>query len=246
LELVSVTEPLEKCVELLLNASYVIALTGAGISQESNVPTFRGEEGIWRQYNAMELATPNAFHQNPSLVWEWYAWRQDLIAKCQPNPAHLVLAKWETKGILKTLITQNVDGLHRRAGSKNLLLVHGSLWKLKCTRCAYKSDVSAPETGIPQCPDCQANLRPDVVWFGESLSREVLDQVLIELERSDVIMVVGTSAMVQPSASFPLIVQRRGGRIIEVNTEATPLTAIADVHLRGKAGELLSKIDDQL
>ena len=244
--MVSVTEALEKCVDILRNASYLIALTGAGISQESKVPTFRGEDGLWRQYNAMELATPNAFHRNPSLVWEWYAWRQDLIAKCQPNPAHLVLAKWETHEFLKTIITQNVDGLHRRAGSKNLLLVHGSLWKLKCTRCAYKSDLTAPVKGIPRCPDCQANLRPDVVWFGESLPRGVLDQVFIELEQADVIMVVGTSAMVQPSASFPLIVQNQGGRIIEVNTEATPLTGIADVHLRGKAGELLPKVDDQL
>lgn len=239
-------EPIEECVAILQSAKHLIALTGAGISQESNVPTFRGKDGLWRQYNAMELATLAAFHQNPALVWEWYAWRQDLIANCQPNPAHLILAKWENNGLLKTLITQNVDGLHQRAGSKNILLVHGSLWKLKCTLCAYRDRISTPVTGIPRCPECQANLRPDVVWFGECLPSEVLNQVFLELERADAILVIGTSAMVQPSASFPLVVQRHGGQIIEVNIEATPLTDIVNVHIQGKAGEILPLIDQQL
>jgi len=239
-------ESIEECVNILHNAEYLIALTGAGISQESNVPTFRGQDGLWRQYNAMELATPNAFRQNPEIVWEWYAWRQGLIANCEPNPAHLTLAKWENEGILKVLITQNVDGLHHRAGSKNPLLVHGNLWDLKCTHCGYRGSISTPVTRLPRCPECQALLRPDVVWFGEGLPSKVLDQVFVELERADAIMVIGTSAMVQPSASFPLVVQRHGGQIIEVNIEVTPLTAIADIHLRGKAGELLPQIDKQL
>ena len=229
--------------ELIQNAEHLIALTGAGISKESNVPTFRGKDGLWKQYNAMDLATPHAFSQNPQLVWEWYTWRQHLIAKCEPNPAHLTLAKWEQHGLLKTLITQNVDGLHRKAGSTQILEVHGNLWTLKCTNCTYNSRLSQPAQGIPLCPECKSNLRPDVVWFGESLSSTVMDQVYTELQTADIILVVGTSALVQPAASFPLIVKRNGGHILEVNIESTPLTTSADIHITGKAGGVLPKID---
>ncbi len=232
--------------DLLQNAKHLIALTGAGISKESNVPTFRGKDGLWKQYNAMDLATPQAFHRNPQLVWEWYTWRQELIAKCEPNPAHLTLAKWEHNGLLKTLITQNVDGLHRRAGSTQILEVHGNLWTLKCTKCTYQSRLSQPTQGIPLCPECQSNLRPDVVWFGESLPSSIMDQVFKELQTADIIVVVGTSALVQPAASFPLIVKQNGGQILEVNVETTPLTTSADIHLTGKAGEVLPQLDKLL
>jgi len=236
--------PLLHVAEVIETADYMIALTGAGISRESNVPTFRGADGLWRNYDAMELATPDAFRRNPALVWEWYSWRQGLIAECNPNPGHLTLSKWEESGLLKTLITQNVDGLHIRAGSKNVLEVHGDLWALKCTSCNYNSRLMAPARGIPLCPECGSNLRPDVVWFGESLDRDVISQVYNELEQADVCIVIGTSALVQPAASFPLVVKQRGGFLIEINIEQTPLTSIADYHLSGKSGEVLPLLDE--
>jgi NAD-dependent deacetylase len=194
----------------------------------------------------MDLATPHAFAQNPTLVWEWYTWRQDLISKCQPNLAHLTLAEWEQQGLLQVVITQNVDGLHRLAGSKKVLEVHGEIWRVKCTSCSLHSRLSEPAQGIPKCPNCGANMRPDVVWFGESLPPKIMEEVLTHLEQADLILVVGTSALVQPSASFPFIVKRHGGKVLEVNVEATPLTSIADVYLNGKAGVILPKLNQLL
>jgi len=237
---------LSSATSFIRNANHLIALTGAGISKESNVPTFRGKDGLWRQYNAMDLATPQAFAQNPKLVWEWYTWRQNLISKCQPNPAHLTLAEWEKRGILKAVITQNVDGLHRQAGSGKVLEVHGDIWRVKCTACSYRTHLSEPAIGIPTCADCGANLRPDVVWFGESLPSTIMGEVFSQLEQADAIIVIGTSALIQPSASFPFIVKRRGGHVLEVNVEATPLTPIADVHLKDKAGIILPQLNTLL
>ncbi len=232
--------------DVIKKAKYFIALTGAGISKESNVPTFRGEDGLWRNYDAMELATPSAFSRNPGLVWNWYAWRQGLIGECHPNPAHLTLAAWEKRGILKTLVTQNVDGLHIRAGSVNVHEVHGDLWSLKCINCDYHVRLNSPANGIPVCPQCNNHLRPDVVWFGESLNPVIMRRVYSELNQADVCIVIGTSALVQPAASFPLIVKQHGGRIIEVNIEHTMLTDAADIHITGKAGEVLPALDEHL
>ena len=237
---------LQSVAHVIENAEYLIALTGAGISKESNVPTFRGKDGLWRNYDAMELATPDAFRRNPSLVWEWYTWRQGLIAECNPNPAHLTLVKWEQKGLLKSLITQNVDGLHIRAGSKNVHEVHGNLWALKCVSCNYRGRLDSPAEGIPSCPECSNNLRPDVVWFGESLDHDIISNVYNELEQADVCLVIGTSALVQPAASFPLIVKQRGGQLIEMNVERTPLSSAVDFHLSGNAGEIMPQIDSLL
>ncbi|MFX1509223.1 MAG: NAD-dependent deacetylase [Promethearchaeota archaeon] len=238
--------PTNQAVDIIRSTHYMVALTGAGISKESNVPTFRGKDGLWKQYNAMELATSNAFKQNPQLVWDWYSWRQNLIAQCTPNPAHETLAAWEKTGLLKALITQNVDGLHRHAGSTNVLEVHGNLWAVKCTQCSYQSRLTTPASGVPTCPDCSANLRPNVVWFGESLPQRVMDQVIVELNKADTIFVIGTSALIQPAASFPLIVKRHNGKILEINVEDTPLTPLVDVHLAGKAGELLPQLNQLL
>lgn len=237
---------LREAADVIKNADYLIALTGAGISKESNVPTFRGEDGLWRTYNAMELATPSAFAKNPSLVWEWYAWRQGLISECAPNPAHSTLASWEARGLLKSVVTQNVDGLHIRAGSVNVHEVHGDLWVVKCISCDYRGRLERPAVGIPSCPQCSNHLRPDVVWFGESLDRAILSHVYAELEIADVCIVIGTSALVQPAASFPLIVKQNSGRIIEVNVEQTMLTSLVDFHLRGKAGAILPALDEYL
>ena len=235
---------LEDAISIIKNSKYMVALTGAGISKESNVPTFRGKDGLWKNYDPMQLATPSAFESNPELVWEWYSWRQNLIANCNPNPAHTTLAKWEKAGILKTLITQNVDGLHRRAGSEKILEVHGDLWAVKCEVCYHRDRLFSPAEGIPLCPECDSPLRPDVVWFGESLDSSIILQVYEELEKADVCIVIGTSALAQPAASFPIIVKQHQGILIEVNVEQTPLTSITDIHLNGKAGEILSELNE--
>jgi NAD-dependent deacetylase len=232
--------------ERIQSAKYQIALTGAGISKESNVPTFRGEDGLWRNYNAMDLATPSAFSRNPGLVWEWYSWRQGLISTCNPNLAHIILSEWERNGLIKTVITQNVDGLHHKAGSMRVLEVHGDLWAVKCINCDYKSRLSKPADGILECPECGQALRPDVVWFGESLDPSVMNEVYSELSKSDLCLIVGTSGIVQPAASFPLVVKQNNGILIEINVERTPLTSFVDVHLEGKAGEILPAIDSYL
>jgi NAD-dependent deacetylase len=239
-------ESLQLVADTISNSEYLIALTGAGISRESNVPTFRGKDGLWRNYDAMELATPDAFRRNPTLVWEWYTWRQGLISECDPNPAHTTLVEWEKTGMLKSVITQNVDGLHIRAGSRNVLEVHGDLWALKCTSCDYTGRLYSPAEGIPSCPECSSNLRPDVVWFGESLDSNVISKVYHELELADVCIVIGTSALVQPAASFPLVVKQRGGQLIEVNVERTPISRVVDFHLSGKAGEILPLLNSLL
>ncbi len=236
-------ETIVRAAEVIVSARHMVALTGAGISQESDVPTFRGNDGLWRQYDPMELATPEAFKRDPGLVWEWYSWRQGLIANCRPNPAHTTLARWARDGLLKALITQNVDGLHERAGSEDVIEVHGNLWRVRCTECDYRAHLSAPASGVPECPECGALLRPDVVWFGEALDAAVLARVWQELHLADACIVIGTSAVVYPAAQFPATVKSQGGAVIEVNVEETPLTPIADVHVRGRAGEVLPAID---
>lgn len=242
----SVDETIWQAASILSDSTYLVALTGAGISRESNVPTFRGEDGLWRNYDPMELATPQAFARDPKLVWEWYQWRQTLIRECEPNPAHLTLAKWESDGILKHVITQNVDDLHHRAGSKKLTQVHGDIFWLKCSSCSYNTNLISPPADVPICPECSANLRPDVVWFGESLNPMVMDRIYVELEKADAILVIGTSGMVQPAASFPFVVKQHGGKIVEVNPEMTPITSYVDLHVHGLAGVLLPQIDELL
>lgn len=237
---------LRRAVTAIGHSEYLIALTGAGISKESNVPTFRGSDGLWKQYDAMQLANPSAFRTNPRLVWEWYSWRQSLIAGCSPNAAHEVLAVWEQKGLLKSLITQNVDGLHQRAGSISIHEVHGNIWSLRCTSCGYRGQLDRPAIGIPACPSCNSNLRPDVIWFGEILNQETMSEVYSELKMADVCIVIGTSALVQPAATFPLIVKEYGGIIIEVNPDDTPLTSAASMQLKGSAGHLLPKMNSLL
>jgi NAD-dependent deacetylase len=236
-------DALQQAASLIKQSKYLIALTGAGVSKESNVPTFRGTNGLWKQYDAMQLATPAAFRANPELVWEWYSWRQGLISSCTINPAHEVLVTWEQEGLLKSIITQNVDGLHRRAGTLSLHEIHGNIWALKCTSCTFHGYMKTPATGIPSCPSCNSHLRPDVVWFGEELDPHIMKEVHKELNSADVCIVIGTSALVQPAASFPLIVRQHEGSIIEVNIEKTPLTSISSIHLNGKAGDVLPKLN---
>ncbi len=238
---------IEEAAELIAGARYLTALTGAGVSAESGIPTFRGKDGLWNKYRPEELATPEAFARDPELVWKWYAWRMDLVFKAKPNAAHKAFAELERMGVLKVLITQNVDDLHERGGSKNVLHLHGELRVVRCTGCGKEFRVSeAPK--VPPLPRCKCGslLRPGVVWFGELLPQDVLQRAFEEVSRSDVIIVAGTSAVVQPAASLPLIVKRRGGAIIEINPDETPLSNIADVVLKMKAGEAMSRLLEEV
>lgn len=230
---------------LLKKAEKICALTGAGISAESGIPTFRGKDGLWNKYDPTELATPQAFARDPKLVWEWYNWRREIIAKAQPNPGHISLARLEEKYKEDfVVITQNVDGLHRKAGNKNVLEIHGNIWKVKCTSCSFEDfDYRVPLPEIPpKCPHCGAFLRPGVVWFGEMLPVDVMDKVEEWLRKCDLMMVIGTSGVVQPAASFAFIAKQYDATVIEVNIQATPITEIADISISGKAGEILPQL----
>jgi NAD-dependent deacetylase len=221
----------------------VAVLTGAGVSAESGVPTFRGERGLWRGFRPDQLATPEAFRRDPALVWAWYDWRRGLIAACAPNAAHETLAEMETALPDFTLITQNVDGLHQAAGSRNVLELHGNIWRVRCTACgAIHEDRRVPLPEIPpRCPACEGLLRPDVVWFGESLPPGVLEAAWAAAARCRLMLVVGTSAVVQPAASLPLVALRNGAHLVEVNPAETPLSAHAHEVLRGPAAEVLPR-----
>ena len=226
--------------ERLRCAKSIAVLTGAGVSAESGVPTFRGEGGLWRQFRAEDLATPEAFARDPRLVWEWYDWRRQKIAACRPNPAHEALAKLETRCAEFLLITQNIDDLHRRAGSRRLVELHGNIWRVRCAREATVSALpDMPLREIPPRCACGALLRPDVVWFGEALPVEALERATKAAEACDLFLVVGTSALVQPAASLPLMAKQHGAGVIEVNPDPTPLSRLVDVSLHGKAGEVL-------
>lgn len=219
----------------------VTVLTGAGISAESGVPTFRGKNGLWRNYRPEQLATPEAFRRDPTLVWEWYNWRRGLIGACAPNPAHKTLAEMEAMLPDFALITQNVDGLHRAAGSRNVLELHGNIWRVRCIACNNAmEDQQVPLPEIPpRCPECGELLRPDVVWFGEPLPPNVLEAAWAAAARCGLMLVIGTSAVVQPAASLPLVALRNGAQLIEVNPAETSLSAYAHEVLRGPAAEAL-------
>jgi NAD-dependent deacetylase len=221
----------------------VAVLTGAGISAESGVPTFRGEHGLWRQYRAEELATPGAFQRNPTLVWEWYDWRRELIASCEPNAAHHTLVEMERYYQDFVLITQNVDGLHQRAGNRRVVQLHGNIWQIRCTaEHSVFENHDVPLSQVPPTCACGALLRPHVVWFGESLEPGVLAAAYRAAESCQLMLVIGTSAVVQPAASLPVMARDRGAYLIEINTERTPLSPWADEVILGPAAEELPKL----
>ena len=229
--------------QLLADAERIAVLTGAGISRESGLPTFRGAEGLWRQRRPEQLATPEAFARDPKTVWEWYNWRRSVVAAAQPNPGHYALVELEKRAPDFTLITQNVDGLHYRAGSRRLLKLHGDIWVVRCTGCNSESvNREVPLAELPPRCTCGALLRPGVVWFGESLPEEALEQSVAAAERAQVFLVVGTSGVVQPAATLPLIAKRAGDRVIEINHEETPLTPMVHASFHGASGELLPQL----
>jgi NAD-dependent deacetylase len=225
--------------EALSRSEYLTVLTGAGISAESGVPTFRGQDGVWRKHNPMQLATPEAFERDPKLVWEWYIYRRGLMQSVRPNPAHLAIVELEQRCPGFLLITQNVDDLHRKAGSVRLVELHGNIFKVRCSVCERKFDELPDLSTLPPRCECGGNLRPDVVWFGEILPRDALERAFEASALCDCMLVVGTSAVVQPAASLPLLAKREGAFVAEINFESTPLTRFVDVSLMGQAGELL-------
>ena len=224
----------------------ITALTGSGISKGSGIPTFRGKDGLWRNYNAMELATPQAFKSNPDLVWEWYSWRIGLILEKNPNPAHYALVKLQEEGLLKYVITQNVDSLHMKAGTRNIIEVHGNIFRTKCTNCNNKALLEKPPEKPPFC-ECGTMLRPDVIWFGETLdNQKILDSQKLLTNETDILLIIGTSGLVYPVAEFPKIAKRSGVLVIEFNLEPTPISLYADYTWLGKAEETLVQFVEKL
>jgi NAD-dependent deacetylase len=239
---------LELLADRLRRARRVTILTGAGVSAASGVPTFRGTGGLWRQFRAEDLATPGAFSRDPVLVWEWYAWRRELISECRPNPAHEVIARWSRTFERCTVVTQNVDDLHVQAGTANLLRVHGSLWELSCWRACGAApwrDESVPFQALPpSCPACGGLARPGVVWFGESLPSRELEAAAAACD-CDVFLTVGTSSLVYPAAGLVHEAMRRGAFTAEINLDATPASHEVDIAIHGSADQLLPDIAER-
>lgn len=224
-------------------AQRVVVLTGAGISAESGVPTFRDAlTGLWARYRPEELATPEAFQRDPKLVWDWYAWRRGLVLQAQPSAGHLALVELESQVPAFLLVTQNVDGLHGRAGSKEIVELHGNIARTKCFDCERVAEEEAgtvTDAVPPRCRHCGGMLRPDVVWFGEMLPEDALQEAMRATAECDVFLSVGTSTVVEPAASLPFLASRSGACVVEVNPDATPLTGRAAFSLRGQAGVVL-------
>lgn len=228
-------------IETYRKAERVVVLTGAGVSAESGVPTFReAQRGLWAQYDPRELATPQAFARNPRLVWEWYAWRRELIQRARPNLAHYALVDLEQATPHFLLITQNIDGFHWLAGSRDMLELHGNIARTKCFDEGHRVDGWPQSDEIPpRCPRCSSLLRPDVVWFGEGIPAHILRAAFEATRQSHVFMAIGTSAVVQPAAQLPLLAKRAGARIIEINPDQTAISLLADWSLRGSAAQVL-------
>lgn len=231
----------EGLVETLRHAKRVTVLTGAGVSAESGVPTFReAQTGLWAEFDPQELATPEAFRRNPKLVWEWYQWRRELVAKAAPNPAHRALAEMERQVPHFTLITQNIDDLHRAAGSQQIIELHGNIQRTKCLEEEVEvAEWAEIEEVPPRCPHCDGLLRPDVVWFGEALPGEALVRAVRATRNCDIFFTIGTSVLVHPAAALPYEAVEQGAVTVEINPDRTPVTAWMDYVLQGPAGEFL-------
>lgn len=222
-------------------AHQICVLTGAGISAESGIPTFRdAQTGLWAKYNPEELASPEGFSRNPELVWDWYAWRRDLIVETSPNPAHFALARLEKIHPQMVIITQNVDGLHQRAGSQNVIELHGNIHRFRCSEeNVLVTEIQDKGMKPPRCPHCQAYIRPDVVWFGESLPAAMIARAVEVTSQCDVFLSIGTSGLVYPAALLPYMALEHGAVVIEINPTHTTLSSQATYILQGKAGEIL-------
>jgi NAD-dependent protein deacetylase/lipoamidase len=235
--------PLE-LILLLRGTSNLVALTGAGVSQESGLRTFRdAQTGLWSQYKPEELASPQAFARDPKLIWDWYAWRREAVKGVRPNPGHYALVEMEKRTPGFTLVTQNVDGLHRMAGNQHVLELHGNIQRVRCADCYTVTETWEEDPdSVPRCKECGGLLRPDVVWFGEALPRDQLEAAVEAARSCDVFFSIGTSGVVQPAASLAFAAHNRGAAVVEVNAELTPLTSKANFALHGKSGEILPRL----
>jgi NAD-dependent deacetylase len=226
--------------ELIGSTARVVALTGAGISAESGVPTFRGANGLWEKESVEDLATPEGFARDPARVWRWYDERRRQIASCRPNAGHRALAEYERRRPGFTLVTQNIDDLHRAAGSSRLLELHGNIFRVRCCReGTIRDDRRVPLPATPPLCGCGAMLRPDVVWFGEPLPEEVLGNAFGAARQADLFLVIGTSALVYPAAGLPQIARERGAYLVEINIEPTSLSTGMDEVITGPAAGIL-------
>lgn len=239
--------PLEfpaELVSILRRSPKLVALTGAGVSQESGLRTFRdAQTGLWAQYKPTELASPEAFRRDPKLVWDWYAWRREAVKGVRPNPGHYALVEIEKRLPIFTLITQNVDNLHRFAGSQNVLELHGNIQRVRCAECYTFTEIWDDDTeSVPRCRECGGLLRPDVVWFGEALPRDQLEAAVTAARSCEIFLSIGTSGVVQPAASLAFAAHNRGAVVVEINAEPTPLTPKANYVLQGKSGEILPRL----
>jgi NAD-dependent deacetylase len=234
----------EDLVRWIRTSQRIVVLTGAGVSQESGLRTFRdAQTGLWAQYKPHELASPEAFQRDPKLVWDWYAWRREAVKAVRPNPGHYALVEIEQRTPNFTLITQNVDGLHRMAGSQNLLELHGNIQRVRCADCyTFTETWDDDSESVPRCKVCGGLLRPDVVWFGEALPRDQLEAAVTAARSCDLFFSIGTSGVVQPAASLGFAAHNRGAAVVEINAESTPLTSKADFVLQGRSGEILPRL----
>jgi NAD-dependent deacetylase len=233
---------IESVVKKLKDAQKIIFVTGAGISQESGIPTFRGTDGLWKNYDPMQLATIDAFYENPKLVWEWYEERRKNILEAKPNPGHFAIANLEKcKKVI--VLTQNIDGLHQKAGSTNVLELHGSIIRIKCTGCGFNEEIKDRfETLPPNCTNCGNILRPDVVWFGEPLPQNVWQKAIAHANSCDVMIIAGTSLVVSPANTLPLYAKQNGAMLIEVNPDKTIMSDDMDYTLRTTSAKGLPQL----
>lgn len=209
----------------------IIFVTGAGISQESGIPTFRGKDGLWRNYDAMKLATIDAFYENPKLVWEWYNERRKNIFAARPNQGHKAIAELE-KYAKVMVLTQNIDGLHQKAGSTEVLELHGSIIKIKCSVCDFRDEILTEFSEIPPLCNCGNMLRPDVVWFGEPLPQNVWQKAIVSASECDLMVIVGTSLVVSPANTLPIYAKQNNALLIEINPERTEMSSDMDLTIR--------------
>ena len=224
-------------------SSYIVVFTGAGISAEAGIPTFRGAQGLWTKYKPEELATPEAFRKDPKKVWQWYIWRLEIVLRAKPTIAHKILADLEKQGIVKIIITQNVDELHQSAGSKRVIELHGSIRRARCIKCNYRVRLTKiPKEIPPRCPKCEALLRPDVVWFGEEVPKAALEEAIREASICDCMIIIGTSGVIFPAAYIPIIAKSKGATLIEINPSKSALTSYVDMYIGLSASRALEAI----
>ena len=231
----------DSIVEQLKKAKKIVFVTGAGISQESGIPTFRGNDGLWRNYDAMKLATIDAFYDNPKLVWEWYNERRQNIFAAEPNLGHKAITELE-KFSKVVVLTQNIDGLHQLAGSSKVLELHGSIVKIKCTVCDYRDEILTEFSDVPPLCTCGNILRPDVVWFGEGLPQDVWEEAIIHANSCDIMIIAGTSLVVSPANTLPIYAKQNNAILIEINPDETIMTSDMDLSIRSTSATALPEL----